>query len=77
MQFVCAVCQVEFEHEGIKKEYVDPIYGPCAKTVAPCPECEAESTEYRPPKPQKANKSSDNGICSSERGPGCASCQFN
>ena len=56
MKFKCTVCHLEFEAEGTRKEYHDPIYGPCATMIAICPVCGEECTELRAPKPQKAGK---------------------
>lgn len=53
-KFKCTSCSRIFEADGIKKEWKDPIYGPCFKYVAACPSCKGEGTEYRPPKVQNA-----------------------
>lgn len=53
-KFKCDFCNVIFEAEGIKEEWIDPIYGPCFKYVATCLKCKKEVTEYRPPKEQGA-----------------------
>ena len=52
-KFECNSCKKTFEAEGTKKEWNDPIYGPCMKFVANCPDCGAECNEYRVPVVQK------------------------
>lgn len=46
-KFKCDSCQKIFEAAGIKKEYKNPIYGPCWKRVANCPDCGIECDEFR------------------------------
>ncbi len=76
MKFRCLACHVDFESEGTRKEYHDPIYGPCAKVIAPCPECGAECGEHRSPKPRKADSSNDFSCPSAPSG-GCGCCPMN
>lgn len=52
-KFHCKSCDNIFEAEGIKKEYTDPVFGPCSSYYANCPDCAGESKEYFRPKPQK------------------------
>jgi hypothetical protein len=52
-KFWCGKCKKTFTAEGIKKEWNDPIYGPCMKYIANCPECETVCNEYRDPSVQK------------------------
>ena len=59
MEFYCRKCELKFDATGEKKEYMDPTFGPCAKTVASCPECNNDATEYRKPKPAKKSSSSN------------------
>ncbi len=73
MEFKCHDCHVVFEAEGTKIEYIDPIYGPCAKTVAECPVCGAECTEYRKPKPAKGT-SSQQDSCPAYHSGSCSCC---
>jgi hypothetical protein len=74
MDFKCYTCEEIFQAEGVKKEYIDPMYGPCAKMVADCPICHAEATEYRAPKPQKAGVGSSADIAPCGMTPGQAGC---
>ncbi len=75
MDFKCYSCEAIFLAEGTKKEYVDPMYGPCSKVVAECPTCNAESSEYRAPKPQKAGSNGEIAACGMTPGQaGCGSC---
>ena len=77
MEFKCYTCEEIFEAEGRKKEYIDPMYGPCSKMVAECQTCHAEASEYRAPKPQKAGggASRDMAPCGMTPGQaGCGSC---
>lgn len=46
-KFYCQKCQEIFETEGVKLEYKDPIYGPCWKRVADCPDCGSKCDEFR------------------------------
>ncbi|MCM8815697.1 MAG: hypothetical protein NC931_06955 [Candidatus Omnitrophica bacterium] len=46
-KFFCNKCQKTFEDDGKKQEYTSPIYGPCWKRVARCPDCGAECDEFR------------------------------
>jgi len=46
-KFYCEKCQRIFEAMGVKKEYTSPIYGPCWKYVAQCPQCGAKCDEHR------------------------------
>lgn len=73
MKFKCTVCHLEFEAEGTRKEYHDPIYGPCATMIAICPVCGEECTELRAPKPQKAGKPDDMS-CPSAPSSSCGCC---
>ena len=76
MEFKCYDCELIFESEGSKKEYIDPMYGPCLKTVAACPTCNEEASEFRSPKPQKSgsgNQVASCGMTPSQAGCGCCS----
>lgn len=44
-KFYCQKCQKAFDAEGVKHEYNSPIYGPCWKRMAACPNCGLESDE--------------------------------
>ena len=61
-QFFCPKCNTIFNGDPVRKEYIDPIYGPCFKFVANCPDFKHESGEFIKPKPQKANSKSDSLI---------------
>lgn len=75
MNFKCYNCETRFEAEGFKKEYIDPMYGPCSKVVAECPSCKGEASEYREPKPQKAEAASGVAPCGMTPGQaGCGGC---
>lgn len=51
--FYCNNCEFIFSAEGQKKEYQHPIYGPCSKYVAYCPQCHKECSEKIEPKKGK------------------------
>ncbi len=53
-KFQCVKCDNLFETEGTVMEYHSPVYGPCSKKVAECPQCGNQSDEYRPPKQAKS-----------------------
>jgi len=74
MKFKCYTCEEIFEAEGTKKEYIDPVYGPCSKMVAECPVCFAEASEYREPKPQKASGVAAGDVAPCGMTPGQAGC---
>ena len=74
MKFKCYTCEVVFEAEGRKKEYMDPMYGPCSKVVADCTECGGEAIEYRDPKPQKAGSGYSSEVAPCGMTPGQAGC---
>jgi len=61
MKFECTKCCVVFEDEGTKKEWKDPVYGFCWKTIAYCPSCNAECSEYRH---KRSKKNCSSGSCS-------------
>ena len=46
-KFYCQNCQKVFKAQGIKQDYTSPIYGPCWKRIAKCPDCGAECDEFR------------------------------
>ncbi len=49
--FFCEDCNITFEdHQGLKKEYTDYIYGSCWKYIAYCPQCNHECSEKRVPR---------------------------
>jgi hypothetical protein len=56
-EYKCYDCNKIFKAKGSKKEFIDPIYGPCSKWVALCPHCGAESVQHDP-KPGKSKKTS-------------------
>lgn len=59
MLFNCKICGVDFEVESpTKKEYTDPVFGPCSIYVAHCPKCNAECSEKPRHKPHKKEQSS-------------------
>ena len=78
MDFKCYNCELLFSAEGRKKEFIDPMYGPCSKIVAPCPGCGNDASEFRAPKPQKAQSSASMAPCGMSPGQaGCSSCSHN
>lgn len=59
MLYNCKICRIDFEVESpTKKEYTDPIYGPCTKYVAYCPKCNTECLEKPRLRPAKKEQSS-------------------
>lgn len=58
ISFKCENCSSIFESKGRVYEYNSPIYGPCSKKVADCPECGSVSDEYRKPRQAKGGKPS-------------------
>ena len=68
----CKECDITFDHDGIKKEYSDPVFGPCAKYVATCPQCNKEVDEFRRPKPTKSYKPQNVAPCGNPNG--CCMC---
>ncbi len=44
--YKCFDCRHIFQAEGEKKEFVDPVYGPCLKWNAQCPLCGAEAVQH-------------------------------
>lgn len=73
MEFKCFDCLEIFEAEGSRVDYMDPFYGPCNKTIAVCPVCGSECTEYRKPKPLKNSKQTENS-CPSYHNGSCSCC---
>lgn len=54
MLFQCKNCDLDFEVDSpSKKEYTDPVFGPCAKYIAYCPKCNAECSEKPRRKPRR------------------------
>lgn len=70
-KFVCKECDKIFEAKPVKKEYNDPVFGPCVKYVAECLDCKAECSEFVKPKPQKASSQPAMPSCSTGT---CGSC---
>ena len=64
-KFYCKECELIFEAEGARKEYHDPVFGPCMKYIAMCPGCNLECTEYRRPKVSKSTIEPELPSCSS------------
>jgi hypothetical protein len=56
--FRCEKCGNIFQSEGDVIDYNSPVYGPCSKKVAGCPDCGIISDEYRAPKQAKSKNSS-------------------
>lgn len=59
--FKCRSCNLVFEAEGVKVEYMSRIYGPCSKKIASCPQCKQECDEYVAPKPNKSQSNANSG----------------
>lgn len=73
MIFLCRNCNNQFEAEGKKVEYMDPIFGACSKTVSGCPTCGNESREYSKPKPVALRKQQQSACAQGQCcGGGCA-----
>ena len=53
--FKCYTCDITFTSTGYEKEYNDPVFGPCKKTVSTCPNCMEEAIVYKKPSPKKTN----------------------
>jgi hypothetical protein len=45
-EYKCYDCGHIFKAKGKKKEYNDPIYGPCSKMIARCPSCGEEAIQH-------------------------------
>ena len=72
--FYCENCRRDFDiKDPQKKEYTDPVFGPCWKYEAECPECNALCTEKPKSKPLKKEKSTMPLYCqnSCPAGPDC------
>lgn len=56
----CKNCNLDFEVQALqKKEYTDPVFGPCAQYAACCPQCNSECSEKplrMAPRKEKASK---------------------
>ena len=63
IQFICRKCDSIFSANPVRKEYIDPMYGPCFKSIAKCPVCNEECGEYVKPKPQKAKQTANFPSC--------------
>ena len=48
IEFVCTDCKKQYTAVAEKKEYVDPVYGPCTIFISVCPFCGGEGREYSP-----------------------------
>ncbi|MFH0867184.1 MAG: hypothetical protein V1904_13400 [Bacteroidota bacterium] len=71
-KFWCTSCKKILEAKGNKKEWTDPIYGPCMKFTALCPKCNTECDEYRDLNAQKKQAPSQGIVCREN----CHSCDF-
>jgi len=58
-KFFCKTCNKIFKSEGIKKEYTEPVFGPCVFFYAICPNCHNECKEYLVPKRIKISNSNN------------------
>lgn len=67
--FQCPQCQLQFEAQGYKDEWLDPTFGHCWRYVADCPQCGKSSPEYKQPKAKSKNCNS--GSCESCSGCNC------
>jgi hypothetical protein len=70
--FFCKSCDLKFEAEGTKLDWIDPTYGPCSKFTAPCPTNGEECNEFQPPKVSKDYSSSNAQSCGMQGG--CCGC---
>lgn len=66
--YQCEKCGNIFERKGEVLEYNSPVYGPCSKKVADCPNCGVRSDEYRAPKQTKSKSMSYQEATPSPRG---------
>jgi hypothetical protein len=66
--YLCRNCNMKFEAKGGRVEWIDATFGPCSKLVAKCPECGADTDEYRAPKQSVSNQNFHNHT------PACGSC---
>jgi hypothetical protein len=71
-KYYCESCKSVFQLNGTKKEFSNPIYGVCWKTVALCPTCNTECDEYTEPS-QKKSKSKPSAPACGMKG-GCCGC---
>jgi hypothetical protein len=62
--FYCNNCDKIFPAEPNRKEYIDPVFGPCTTLTAKCPDCNADCSEYRKPKPKAVKKILQGPSCS-------------
>ena len=60
-KFKCKTCDLIFEAEGVKIEYISKIYGPCSKKEANCPHCDVICDEYITPKSGKSTSNPSGG----------------
>lgn len=72
-KFICKNCNKIFEAEAIKKEYTDPVFGPCVSFHAFCPDCNRECQEYF--KSKKIKSAISKNIPPSGNSNTCCSCQ--
>lgn len=70
--FYCKSCNIKFEAEGTKVEWIDPAFGPCSKLVAECPANGEECNEFTVPKQSKESQLAP--TCG--MGGGCCGCNF-
>ncbi|NHB69397.1 hypothetical protein [Perlabentimonas gracilis] len=70
--FYCKTCDLKFEAEGTKQEWIDPTFGPCSKLTAPCPTNGEECSEYQPPKQSKEAAMPSAPACGMQGG--CCGC---
>jgi len=70
--FYCKSCDLKFEAEGTKQEWIDPTFGPCSKLVATCPTNGEECNEYHPPKVSKESSFPSAPACGMQGG--CCGC---
>jgi len=71
-KFYCADCKKTFIAIGTRKEWKDPIYGPCMKYVAACPGCKTECSEYREPSVAKKSTPMPQMGCEGQ----CHNCEY-
>ncbi|HDP75920.1 MAG TPA: hypothetical protein ENN49_08630 [Bacteroidales bacterium] len=67
--YICKTCNVKFDANRTKTEWIDAAFGPCSKMVAKCPECGNECDEYCAPKQGSANSNQH-----VSHAPSCGSC---
>ncbi|MEW5846780.1 MAG: hypothetical protein AB1777_11045 [Bacteroidota bacterium] len=67
--YICRTCNVKFDANVTKTEWIDAAFGPCSKMIATCPNCGDACDEYRAPKQVSTDKHQH-----VHHAPACGSC---